>query len=144
MSFIYAVAPIPIKLEASLGNDSITLVWSQPRDTWEPILNYTVYQRTDDRNDDVEDGAVVDWTKLTTIYDPALCQYSVDNLNRGEKYKFVVTATNTHGEGLKKYDVAVKVPPGKRSMEAIVTTKINTKHQHQKITFQKKNILLKT
>ena len=65
-------------------------------------------------DDDTEDGAEAEWFKLRTITDITDCKYSVENLERGKKHEFVVTATNRHGEGLKKNVVSVKVSKGKR------------------------------
>ena len=82
----------------------ITLTWNTLQDEREPIEKYTVYQRNL--------NGVSEWTELTTLENRSVSEYSVRGLKSGEKYEFLVTATNRYGEGLKGEGVKVKVSKG--------------------------------
>ena len=86
------------------GNISIT--WKQPDSNGALITKFKVYQRRGDKKE---------WTKIKTIENNFTQEYTVINLEMGESYEFVITATNEHGESLKKGSCArVKVPGGRK------------------------------
>ena len=75
-------------------DDTITLKWSEPENNGRVITQYTVYQRI------VTDGKSGEWSKLETTVD-SVTELTVE-LESGNVYEFVVTATNTFGESLKE------------------------------------------
>ena len=74
----------------------ITLKWKQAENNGAPITQYTVYRRLVR-----EDGTSLNWTKIKEITD-TLDRQVVVNLEKGKAYAFVVTATNSFGEGVKE------------------------------------------
>ena len=87
------------------GNISIT--WKQPDSNGALITKFKVYQRRGDKKE---------WTEIKTIENNFTQEYAVINLKMGEWYEFVITATNEHGESLKKGSCArVKVPGGRKN-----------------------------
>ena len=76
-------------------DDTITLRWSEPEDNGKEITMYTVYQRI------VTDGKPGEWTVLKNITDISDREWEV-NLEIGNEYEFLVTATNYFGESLKE------------------------------------------
>ena len=102
---------MPVQLEelpSKVKENRITLKWSKPQDQKNTIQKYTVYQGTVN-----ESGKVTELTELTTIENSSVCEYLVENLERGKKYEFLVTATNKYGEGMKGQGKQVKVKKGK-------------------------------
>ena len=103
---------MPIQLTGQTSRkvkeENVTLKWIKPRGQGEPIEKYTVYQRILGK-----DSPPTDWVMLGTIDDNSICEYQAVDLERGKKYEFTVTATNRHGEGLKRSVVQVKVTKGK-------------------------------
>ena len=85
----------------------ILLKWRGALDNGAIITKYTVYQRTVNRN-----GEVQLWKR---IHSSLKHEYHVLNLERGEVYEFKVTATNKIGEGMEdeQYFKKVKVEEGK-------------------------------
>ena len=82
-------------LPSEVTDDMITLKWSEPQNNGKAITQYTVYQRL------VTDGKPGEWKKLETITDISVRELTVE-LERGEAYEFVVTATNELGESFKE------------------------------------------
>jgi len=99
--------PMPVQLNElppKVDENHITLKWSQLQEEGESIDKYTVYRGTVDSFDRVSE-----WEVLKTIADSSVCECTVDGLERGKKYEFLVTATNKYGEGLKAEGKRVKV-----------------------------------
>ena len=82
-------------LPIEVTDDTITLKWSEPQNNGKVITQYAVYQRI------VTDGKPGEWSKLKTITDVSLREWTV-NLQSGKVNEFVVTATNEFGESLKE------------------------------------------
>ena len=74
----------------------ITLQWKEAENNGAPITQYTVYQRTVR-----EDGTSLNWIKIKEITDTSDRKVVV-NLEKGKEYEFVVSATNSFGEGGKE------------------------------------------
>ena len=92
------------------GNISIT--WKRPDSNGALITKFKVYQRRGDKKE---------WTEIKTIENNFTQEYAVTNLKMGEWYEFVITATNEHGESLKKGSCPrVKVPGGRKSITWVV------------------------
>ena len=81
---------------AQTKNVSITLKWKEAENNGAPITRYTVYRRTVR-----EDGTSLNWIKLKNITD-ITDRNVVVYFEKGEEYEFVVTATNSFGEGGKE------------------------------------------
>ena len=84
------------ELPPKVDENHITLNWSQLQEEGESIDKYTIYRRTVDSFDKVSE-----WKVLKTIEDSSVFEFTVDGLERGKKYEFLVTATNKYGEGLR-------------------------------------------
>jgi len=76
-------------------DDTITLKWSEPQNNGKVITQYTVYERI------VTDGKPGDWIELNTITDVSVRE-SIVQLESGNVYEFLVTATNEVGESFKE------------------------------------------
>ena len=74
----------------------ITLKWKEAENNGAPITQYTVYRRTVRK-----DGTSLNWTKIREITDMSDRKVVV-NLEKGKEYEFVVSATNSFGEGGKE------------------------------------------
>ena len=83
-------------LPAETKVGEITLKWKEAENNGAPITQYTVYRRTVR-----EDGTSLYWTKIKEITDTSDRKVVV-NLKIGKEYEFVVTATNSFGEGRKE------------------------------------------
>ena len=83
-------------LPAETQDVRITLKWKAAENNGAPITQYTVYRRTVR-----EDGRSLNWTKIKEITDTSDRKVVV-NLEKGEEYEFVVSATNIFGEGGKE------------------------------------------
>ena len=105
-----------IDVPTEVKGDEVTLIWSEPPNNGADITQYTVYQRTVN-----EDGTKGDWTQLKIITDVSARKYVV-KVQEGKEYEFVVTATNSFGEGLKEEGKIqrVKVVKGKH-----IVTEVN-------------------
>ena len=74
----------------------ITLKWKEAENNGAPIIQYTVYRRTV-----LENGTSLNWINITEITDMTNRKVVV-NLEKGKEYEFVVSATNSFGEGGKE------------------------------------------
>ena len=83
-------------LPAETKDVEITLKWKEAENNGAPITQYTVYRRTVR-----EDGTSPKWIKIKEITDTS-DRNVVVNLEKGKKYEFVVTATNSFGEAGKE------------------------------------------
>ncbi|CAH3170951.1 unnamed protein product, partial [Porites lobata] len=83
-------------LPAETKDVEITLKWKEAENNGAPITQYTVYRRTVH-----EDGTSLKWIKIKEITDTS-DRNAVVNLEKGKKYEFVVTATNSFGEAGKE------------------------------------------
>ena len=81
---------------------NITLRWKEAENNGAPITKYTVYRRTIN-----EDGTAQEWIKLN-VRDPSDRKVVVI-LQKGKVYEFVVTATNSFGEGGKDEEKIGKI-----------------------------------
>ena len=101
-----------IGVPKEVKGDELTLSWTEPPNNGADITQYTVYQRNVS-----EDGTTGDWTQLKIITDVSARKYVV-KVEEGKEYEFVVTATNSFGEGLKEEGKIqrVKVVEGKHSV----------------------------
>ena len=84
-------------LPAETKDVVITLEWKEAENNGAPITQYTVYRRTVR-----EDGTSLNWIKLNEITDTSDRKVVVFNLEKDKEYEFVVTATNSFGEGGKE------------------------------------------
>ena len=80
-------------LPAETKDVVITLKWKEAENNGAPIIQYTVYRRTVR-----EDGTSLNWINITDTSDRKV----VVNLEKGKEYEFVVSATNSFGEGGKE------------------------------------------
>ena len=83
-------------LPAETRDVEITLKWKEAENNGAPITQYTVYRRTVH-----EDGTSLNWTKIKEITDTSDRKVVV-NFEKGREYEFVVSATNSFGEGRKE------------------------------------------
>ena len=83
-------------LPAKTKDVKITFKWKEAENNGAPIIQYTVYRRTVR-----EDGISLNWIKIKEITDTSDCKVVV-NLEKGKEYEFVVSATNSFGEGGKE------------------------------------------
>ena len=74
----------------------ITLKWKEAENNGAPVTQYTVYRRTVRK-----DGTSLNWTKIREITDTSDRKVVV-NLEKGKEFEFVVSATNSFGEGEKE------------------------------------------
>ncbi|XP_078379860.1 uncharacterized protein LOC144662799 [Oculina patagonica] len=88
--------PNIIEMPAEVQSDEVALKWTKPVSNGADITQYTVYIRNVSSN-----GTVGDWRKLEVIREVSVREYVV-TLKRGQRYEFVVTATNKYGESLKE------------------------------------------
>ena len=89
-------------LPNEVTDDTITLRWSEPEDNGKEITQYTVYQRI------VTNGKPGEWTVLKNITDVSDREWKV-NLESGNVYEFVITATNYFGESLREEGKVMRV-----------------------------------
>ncbi|XP_073255597.1 cell adhesion molecule DSCAM-like isoform X2 [Porites lutea] len=83
-------------LPATTKAVAITLKWKEAENNGAPITQYTVYRRTV-----LENGTSLNWINITEITDMTDRKVVV-NLEKGKEYEFVVSATNSFGEGGKE------------------------------------------
>ena len=83
-------------LPAKTKNGNVTLKWKEAENNGAPITQYTVYRRTVRK-----DGTSLNWIKIKEITDTSDRKVVV-NLEKGKEYEFVVSATNSFGEGGKE------------------------------------------
>ena len=83
-------------LPAETKDVVITLKWKEAENNGATITQYTVYRRTVR-----EDGTSMNWIKIKEITDTSDRKVFV-NLEKGKEYEFVVSATNSFGEGGKE------------------------------------------
>ena len=109
-----------VDVAEEVKGDEVTLSWSEPPNNGADITQYTVYQRTVS-----EDDTTGDWIQLKIITDVSSRKYVV-KVEEGKEYEFVVTATNSFGEGLKEEGKIqrVKVVKGKN-----IVTEVNLENQ---------------
>ncbi|XP_078379837.1 uncharacterized protein LOC144662788 isoform X3 [Oculina patagonica] len=88
--------PDIIDMPAQVQSDEVALKWTKPVSNGADIAQYTVYIRNVSSN-----GTVGDWRRLEVIHDVSVREYVV-TLKKGQRYEFVVTATNKYGESLKE------------------------------------------
>ncbi|XP_078379878.1 uncharacterized protein LOC144662808 [Oculina patagonica] len=88
--------PETINMPAEVQGDEVALKWTKPVSNGADITQYTVYIRNVSIN-----GTVGDWRRLEIIHDVSVREYVV-TLKKGQRYEFVVTATNKYGESLKE------------------------------------------
>ena len=99
----------------------ITLKWKEAENNGAPITQYTVYRRTVH-----EDGTSLKWIKIKEITDTS-DRNVVVNLEKGKEYEFVVSATNSFGEGGKEEKKIRKIKVlGGRCIEYLSFFKIST------------------
>ena len=84
-----------IDLPVETDKVNTTLKWKEAQNNGASITEYTVYRRTIN-----EDGTAQEWIKLN-VNDPSDRKVVV-TLQKGKVYEFVVTATNSFGEGAKE------------------------------------------
>ena len=83
-------------LPAETKDVEIILKWKEAENNGAPITHYTVYRRTVP-----EDGTSLNWIKIKEITDTSDRKVIV-NAEKSKEYEFVVTATNSFGEGGKE------------------------------------------
>ena len=83
-------------MPAKTKDVKIALKWKEAENNGAPITQYTVYRRTVR-----EDGTSLNWIKIKEITDTSDRKVVV-NLEKGKEYEFVVSATNSFGEGGKE------------------------------------------
>ncbi|KAL9964788.1 hypothetical protein ACROYT_G028473 [Oculina patagonica] len=88
--------PEIINMPAEVQSDDVALKWTNPVSNGADITQYTVYIRNVSSN-----GTVGDWRTLQVIYDVSVREYVI-TLKKGQRYEFVVTATNKYGESFKE------------------------------------------
>ena len=89
-------------LPNEVTDDAFTLKWRERENNGKEITQYTVYQRI------VTDDKPGEWIKLKTITDVSVRELTVE-LESGNIYEFVVTATNEFGESLKENGKIMRV-----------------------------------
>ena len=82
-------------LPAKTKDVKIALKWKEPENNGDPITQYTVYRAV------CEDGTSLNWIKIKEITDTS-DRKAVVNLEKGKEYEFLVSATNSFGEGGKE------------------------------------------
>ena len=103
--FVFAGAPTAVSTTCKMEYGIMSMTWKQPDNNGANITLYKVYQRK---------GKKKDWEEIKTIEDNSTHKYVVSNLEKGEWYEFVITATNKYGESLKEGSCArVKVRGGR-------------------------------
>jgi len=88
--------------QKGINEAEITLKWIEPEHNGANITKYSIYQRI--ANDER-------WTKLAMITNTTGREYVVE-VEKGEEYEFVVTATNKNGESAKDDIKTVKMAEG--------------------------------
>ena len=83
-------------LPAETEDVEVTLKWKEAENNGALITQYTVYRRTVR-----EDGTSLKWIKVKEVTDTSVRKVVV-NLEKGKEYEFVVSATNSFGEGGKE------------------------------------------
>ena len=95
-------------MTCQMEEDNMSMTWKQPDSNGADITRYKVYQRK---------GNEEKWDEIKTIENNSTHKHVVSNLEKGQLYDFVITATNKYGESLKKGSCArVKVPGGRYSI----------------------------
>jgi fibronectin type 3 domain-containing protein len=106
-----SVPDVPRNLVASPGNGTVTLTWTAPAsDGGSPITGYTVYRGTNSGNRSFSQ-------KLG-----AVTTYTDGGLSNGQRYYYVVTASNAIGEGPPSNEASAKpatVPDAPGNLQAI-------------------------
>ena len=68
--------------------------WSKPDENGGEITKYTIYKKVI--------GMDVSWSRVADVLGrQSQYTYTVEDLDPGKKYSFIVTATNQYGESLK-------------------------------------------
>ena len=102
---MYAGAPTAVSTTCKMDYGNMSMTWKQPDSNGGKISTFKVYQRK---------GNEKEWEEIKTIEDNSTHKYVVSNLEKGEWYEFLVTATNKYGESLRKGSCApLKVPGGR-------------------------------
>ena len=105
---MYTGAPTAVSTTCKMEYGNMSVTWKQPDSNGGKISAFKVYQRK---------GNEKKWEDIKTIEDNSSRKYVVSNLEKGEWYEFLVTATNEYGESLKKGSCArVEVPGGRYSI----------------------------
>ena len=107
---MYAGPPTAVSTTCKMDYGNMSMTWKQPDSNGGKISTFKVYQRK---------GNEKEWEEIKAIEDNSTHKYVVSNLEKGEWYEFVVTATNKYGESLKKGSCApFKVPGGGYSISS--------------------------
>ena len=107
-------------LPAQTKDVVITLEWKEAENNRAPITQYTVYRAV------CEDGTSLNWIKIKEITDTS-DRKAVVNLEKGKEYEFLVSATNSFGEGGKEEGKIRKIKVlGGRCIEYLSFFKIST------------------
>jgi len=85
------------ELEIRIHQTSVTLTWSKPDENGGEIIKYTIHKKVIGM-----DGSLSKIDVTATLF-----TYTVENLDPGKKYSFIVTAWNKDGESL-QYDIKAK------------------------------------
>ena len=105
-----AGAPTAVSTTCIMEDGNMSITWKQPDSNGAYITQYKVYQRK---------GNEKEWEEIKIIEDNSTHKYVVSNLEKGEWYAFVITATNQYGESLQKGSCArVEVPGGRYSISS--------------------------
>ncbi|KAK3746865.1 hypothetical protein QZH41_008123, partial [Actinostola sp. cb2023] len=78
------------ELEVRIHQTSVTLTWSKPDENGGEIIKYTIHMKVIGM-----DGSLSKINVTATLF-----TYTVENLDPGKKYSFIVTAWNKDGESL--------------------------------------------
>ena len=101
--------PEPVVITEALNEDAkITLKWQKPEENGAAIILYSKYQRI---------AGEEQWTNRENITDTSERSH-VFNVRKGEKYEFVMTATNNYGESEKTNVQEVEVLAGKHDFSS--------------------------
>ena len=88
--------------QKDINEAEITLKWIEPEHNGANITQHSIYQRI--ANDE-------QWARLAMITNTTEREYAVE-VEKGEEYEFVVTATNKNGESAKDDIKTVKMAEG--------------------------------
>ncbi|KAM7437881.1 39S ribosomal protein L41 [Porites harrisoni] len=121
-------APTAVSTTCKMESGNMSMTWKQPDSNGGEISAFKVYQKK---------GNEKKWEEIETIEDNSTHKYVVSNLEKGEWYEFLVTATNKYGESLKKGSCArVEVPGGAPS---VVKTTCNETDGKVTLTWKQPN-----
>ena len=113
--------PEPVVITEAINEDGkITLKWQKPEENGAAIIQYSKYQRIADEEQ---------WTNRENITDTDKRSY-VFKVKKGEKYEFVMTATNNYGESEKTYVQEVEVLAGKHDFSSFCESFYPRKRQN--------------